>query len=56
MVCMQPFYQGLLERVREQLKRRSDASVGRVYTTMPGLMATIKVNHFLNSCGYTNYI
>ncbi|GLC60287.1 hypothetical protein PLESTB_001594600 [Pleodorina starrii] len=37
-----PFYQGLLERVREQLRRRSDPSLGPVYTTVPGLMATIK--------------
>ncbi|EFJ40446.1 pyruvate kinase [Volvox carteri f. nagariensis] len=38
-----PFYQGLLERIREQLKRRADPSLGHpVYTTMPGLMATIK--------------
>ncbi|GIL77051.1 hypothetical protein Vretimale_3233 [Volvox reticuliferus] len=36
------FYQGLLERIREQLKHRADPSLGPVYTTMPGLMATIK--------------
>ncbi|GIL58673.1 hypothetical protein Vafri_13670 [Volvox africanus] len=36
------FYQGLLERIREQLKHRSDPSLGPVYTTIPGLMATIK--------------
>ncbi|GFR42123.1 hypothetical protein Agub_g2966 [Astrephomene gubernaculifera] len=36
------FYQGLLERVRAQLGRRADPSLGPVYTTMPGLMATIK--------------